>query len=187
MTRNAKHIYYWDIYISLVWTLCSNLPSPKFSTQFSPPTSTLYSEITSRRHFLPSKALPCGPKSLQVGPVLTSLPCFSPKSIPIEIARSRLHRAAPLRRDEQQQQPVHSSSLLSSKRSLSIDSGGSSSIHLHPGRTGRRTPRAAQAGGSRPPRCAPTGDFYAGELDAGVGAVGNGQPQASSTRSGCGR
>jgi hypothetical protein len=77
----------------LVWTLCSNLLSPKFSTQFSPPTSTLCSEITSRRHFLPSKALPCGPKSLQVGPVLTSLPCFSPKSISIEIARSRLHHA----------------------------------------------------------------------------------------------
>jgi hypothetical protein len=39
----------------LVWTLCSNLPPPKFSTQFSSPTSTLCSEITSQRHFLPSR------------------------------------------------------------------------------------------------------------------------------------
>jgi hypothetical protein len=66
-----------------------------------------------------------------------------------------LHRAAPLRRGEQQQQPVHSSSSLSSKRSLSIDSGGSSTFipsfdgapaaagPIRPGRT---------AGGSWPPR-----------------------------------
>jgi hypothetical protein len=48
----------------LVWTCCSNLPPPKFSNQFSPPTSTVCSEITSRRYILPSKALTGGPATL---------------------------------------------------------------------------------------------------------------------------
>jgi hypothetical protein len=62
----------------LVWTRCSNLPPPKFSNQFSPPTSTLCSEITSRRYILPSKALTGGPATLQVGPApLSPFPCFS--------------------------------------------------------------------------------------------------------------
>jgi hypothetical protein len=72
----------------LVWTRCSNLPPPKFSNQFSPPTSTLCSEITSRRYILPSKALTGGPDTLQVGPApLSPFPCFSsqrtlPASLP---------------------------------------------------------------------------------------------------------
>jgi hypothetical protein len=71
----SKEILYPQI--QGVTTRYSNLPTHKFSTQFSPPTSTLCSEITSRRYILPSKALTGGPDTLPVGPAP-----LSPASLP---------------------------------------------------------------------------------------------------------
>jgi hypothetical protein len=154
--KTWRDVKFRDIYIS---------PTSLDALLKSTPAQILYSVFLSHLHtmlrnhltaaFSPVKALLCGPKSLQVGPVLTSLPCFSPKS---KSHAPRLHRAAPLHRAIRRAVER----LPSTEPPPRLPRAASAPL----GRRGSRTPWAAQAGGSRPPRCAPTGGFYVGELDA---------------------
>jgi hypothetical protein len=144
----------------LVWTRCSNLPPPKFSNQFSPPTSTLCSEITSRRYILPSKALTGGPDTLQVGPApLSPFPCFSSQieshasTLPGSLAAVRPSPSTtPFSGLRQPQRPSPACGGDVPFSGARHDKGVQAAWHGAGPRRARADPRRARAGPRRSPR-----------------------------------